>query len=46
MASIVEDKMERAIYLTPFASRSLDDVIGILQLLSNPTAPQQHGLAL
>lgn len=28
VASIVEDKMERAIYLTPFSSRSLDDVIG------------------
>lgn len=28
MASIVEDKMERAIYLTPFSSRSLDEVTG------------------
>lgn len=28
MASIVEDKMERAIYLTPFSSRTLDDVVG------------------
>ena len=30
MASVVEDKMERAIYLTPFSSRSLDDVVGEL----------------
>jgi len=27
-ASVVEDKMERAIYLTPFSSRSLEDVLG------------------
>ena len=31
-ASVVEDKMERAIYLTPFSSRSLEDVVGRLPL--------------
>ena len=42
MASVVEDKMERAIYLTPFSSRSLDDVVGeqTLQEVSRAMARQ------
>ena len=28
IASIVEDKMERSIYLTPFSSRALEDIVG------------------
>ena len=28
MASVVEDKMERSIYLTPFSSAALEEVLG------------------